>query len=65
MSTPISGERHADIADKVRRARKYELNRLKFNKIFQVVYSVYGSVFFVNENENGGKRENNEFVNEN
>ena len=25
----------------------------------------YGSVIFVNENENGEKRENNEFVHEN
>ena len=29
------------------------------------MYQVLASVIFVNENENGEKRENNEFVNEN
>ena len=30
-----------------------------------IIIHYYSSVIFVNENENGEKRENNEFVNEN
>ena len=48
--------------------RQYKINN---NKISNVLFNFWDfagaktSVIFVNENENGEKRENNEFVNEN